>query len=451
MTLRAIIEPALELLSRQVVYPLTDLKNGSARLREARDLRKSQWWPRERLDRYRNDRLERMLTHARETVPFYKEFWKDRGLPRSPAELPQLPLVRKAHLRSAATSMISNQFEKASLMTAKTGGSTGTSLVMYFDDPCQQSRNAAAIRSDEWAGWRIGATVGALWGNPPKAHGIRGGLRASLHQRILYCDTMLLNDDVVRSFADEMARTRARFLFGHAHSIYRFCESLERQGAAAPKVEGVVSTSMMLLQPERVLIERVLDCRVSDRYGCEEVGLIASECEAHDGYHVNEEHVIVEIVGEDGRPVPAGEPGLVCVTDLINRAMPLVRYVVEDVAVAQLEPCGCGRVHARIAKIVGRTADFLKRDDGGLVAGVSLVERTLTHIPGLAQLQLVQDRIGHVTANVVGDARFGTATQEALIAELRLSLGPALEVSVVSGESLVQEANGKYRFAICRC
>lgn len=451
MTLRAMVEPALELLSREVVYPLTDRKNGSSRLREAAELRASQWWTRRELDRHRDERLSRMLDHARKTVPFYRDHWGERDLPRSAFELPQLPLVRKSHLRGAAASMVSDEFDRGSLLTAKTGGSTGTSLLMYFDDPCQQSRNAAAIRSDEWAGWRIGASIAALWGNPPKPAGLRAGLRASLHQRILYCDTMLLNDEVVRDFAAQMIRTGTRFLFGHAHSIYRFCESLDRQGGPVPRVEGIVSTSMMLLQPERELIERVLSCRVSDRYGCEEVGLIASECGAHDGYHINEEHVVVEIVGDDGRPVPAGQPGLVCVTDLINRAMPLIRYVVEDVAVARAEPCGCGRAHARIGTIVGRTADFLKRADGGLVAGVSLVERTLTHIPGLAQLQLVQDRVDHLTANVVGDSRFGPETMAALIAELRLSLGSSLEVSVVPGDSLPQEANGKYRFAICRC
>ncbi len=67
--------------------------------------------------------------------------------------------------------------------------------------------------------------------------------------------------------------------------------------------------------------------------------------------------------------------------------MPLIRYVVKTSPVMQSEPCSCGRAHRRLRKIVGRTADFLKRADGGLVAGVSLVELTLTAIEGIAQLQ----------------------------------------------------------------
>jgi phenylacetate-CoA ligase len=445
------VEPILELTARHVVYPLADAKNGSGRLRELRALRRSQWATREELDRMRTQRLRSMLDHARATVPFYESHWAGADTPQSIEALEQLPVVRKAHIRAAGDALLSSAFERSALLTAKTGGSTGTSLSLRFDFDCQQRRNGAAFRSDEWAGWRVGASIGALWGNPPKAVGFRAQLRAAVHERIHYCDTMLLDDRVVREFVSELRGSGTEFLFGHAHSIFRFSESVERQGLEPPSLRGIVSTSMMLLRPERELIERVLRCRVTDRYGCEEVGLIASECERHEGHHVNEEHVIVELVDESGRRVPDGEPGLVCVTDLVNRGMPLIRYVVEDVAIAEPSPCACGRVHRRLRQIVGRTADFLKRRGGGLVAGVSLVERTLTLIPGLAQLQLVQERLCEVTANVVPDDRYSEASADALRAELQRSLGADVTVSVVVRDSLVQEANGKYRFSICRC
>jgi phenylacetate-CoA ligase len=447
----AFLEPLLRLVAAWVVYPLADLKNGSPRLREARRLRRSQWWSAADLEALRTSRLKAIVEHARQSVPYYRERFKSAGSVTRIEDLPNLPLLRKADLRRAGTALLQDASASHDLLSAKTGGSTGESLVVFFDDDCRQYRNAAAMRSDGWAGWRHGSSVAALWGNPPIPRGWRQKLFSLLHERVIYCDTMLINDDVVRSFNAEMSRKGVRYIFGHAHSIFRYCESIERQRLVPPPVRGVVSTSMMLLQPERMLIERVLGCRVTNRYGCEEVGLIASECEEHDGLHINEEHVVVELVGEDGRPVPEGQPGLVCVTDLINRKMPLIRYVVEDLAVLNSRPCRCGRLHQRLDRIVGRTADFLKRRDGSLVAGVSLVERTLTALPGLARLQVIQEATDRVLLNVVPDASYDNNTADRLVAEFRSALGDGIKIGINLVDNLVQERNGKYRFAICKC
>ena len=51
---------------------------------------------------------------------------------------------------------------------------------------------------------------------------------------------------------------------------------------------------MTLLEPERQVIERVFRAPVFNRYGCEEVSLIASECERHAGLHLNVEHVLCD-------------------------------------------------------------------------------------------------------------------------------------------------------------
>jgi phenylacetate-CoA ligase len=449
--IRAAIEPVLEAVSRHVVAPLADWKNRSPRLQETAVLRKSQWWPRADLERQQEARLAAIVSHAREKVPFYREALKDAPARVSLANLASLPLLRKKHLRENRLELIATGLSVDKLLMAKTGGSTGTSLMVYFNDHCRQFKNSAAIRADEWAGWRLGASIGALWGNPPVYSSLRGKVFAALNERMIFCDTMLLNDEVVRSFNEQMHRMGVRYLFGHAHSLFRYCESLERQRLTPPRIAGIVSTSMMLLEPERALIERVLACPVTNRYGCEEVGLIACECERHSGLHVNEEHAVVELVDDAGRPVKEGEPGLVCVTDLINTSMPLIRYVVEDIAVMQSEPCDCGRAHRRLRKIVGRTADFLKRADGGLVAGVSLVELTLTAIEGVAQLQVIQDSLERVVINVVPGAGYGGASARALEKAFRDAMGPGIVFEVRSVTQLHQEKNGKYRFAICRC
>jgi phenylacetate-CoA ligase len=205
----------------------------------------------------------------------------------------------------------------------------------------------------------------------------------------------------------------------------------------------------MLLPHERAVIERVFGVRVTDIYGCEEVGLIAGECERHEGLHVNIDQLVVEILHEDGRPVAPGETGLVVVTDLLNEAMPFIRYRTEDMAELAASPCSCGRGQPTLARVVGRTADFLKRQDGSRVAGISLIENTLTKLPGIAQMQIVQEQLHEVQLRIVPGPQFDDARRRELVDYFRDTF-PGTTIDLQEVTAITQERNGKYRFSICR-
>jgi phenylacetate-CoA ligase len=206
---------------------------------------------------------------------------------------------------------------------------------------------------------------------------------------------------------------------------------------------------MMLLAPEREFIEETFGQRVTDRYGCEEVGLIASECDQHNGLHLNMDHVLVEFLREDGSDAGPGENANIVVTDLINRGMPLIRYCVEDMGVPSDRACACGRGQPLVERITGRQADFLKRPDGSLVAGVSLVERTLTAISGIEQMQLVQNELNRLSIRLVKGIYFDKYQEELLRRELQSVFGEAVAIEIQYVKNLDQTQAGKYRFAIC--
>jgi len=187
---------------------------------------------------------------------------------------------------------------------------------------------------------------------------------------------------------------------------------------------------------------------VFDRYGCEEVSLIASECEKHNGLHINSDHVFVEFIKDDNTPAKPGEQGRIVVTDLLNKAMPLIRYVVEDVGVPSDRWCGCGRGLPLMEGVVGRIADFLTKRDGTKVAGISLIENTLTKIPGIEQLQIVQEASNVITLNAVPNADFTPERERQLIGYFRSLFGEDTQVFLNCVVEIPREASGKYRFAI---
>jgi phenylacetate-CoA ligase len=430
-------------------YPLWDLKDGRGRLSELRSLGKSQYWSPGQLRSLQLERLKAMVAYAYRHCDFYRS----RGAP--PAierfeDIRALPVVTKAQIASQEGRLISDAFPKDQLIGAKTGGSTGVALRVYFDELCQKKRNAAAMRTDGWAGWVPGTLVGSLWGTPPVPSTPKEKFRNTVHDRLTYLDTMRLDDTTMRAFAAEMRSRSIPMLFGHAHSLFIFARFLRDNRIQVPKLRGIISTSMMLIESERRVIEQVFGCAVTNRYGCEEVGLIGSECEVHRGMHLNSEHVIVEFLKDDDSWAAPGEEGRIVVTDLINHGMPLIRYVVGDLGVVSSRTCECGRGLPLMEGLTGRVADFLKHRDGAMVAGVSLVEKTLTAIPGIEQLQIIQNKLDEFLMNVVPNDAFTPASEQELRGVLLDVFGNDVKVEVAKVERLSQERNSKYRFAICK-
>jgi phenylacetate-coenzyme A ligase PaaK-like adenylate-forming protein len=98
--------------------------------------------------------------------------------------------------------------------------------------------------------------------------------------------------------------------------------------------------------------------RIRDNYGSTE-GFIAWQCPAC-SYHINAEHVAVEIVDERGIPVGPGQMGRILITTLENRLMPLVRYEIGDYAIASNDLCSCGRTLPVLGKVIGRGINLFR-------------------------------------------------------------------------------------------
>jgi phenylacetate-CoA ligase len=217
------------------------------------------------------------------------------------------------------------------------------------------------MRSDEWSGWRLGQRVAKAWGNPEYRHfGFKGRLRNYLFDRAIHLDTLNLNESRIGEFAAILRRQRPGLIFGHAHSLYLLACTLKKMGITDVRPNGIISTAMLLHQWQRVVIEQVFGCPVTNRYGCEEVSLIACECEEHHGLHVNADSIHASVDSSTGH---------LLVTDLTNRAMPLIRYRIGDVVVPSCRVCRCGRGLPLIEGVEGRDADYVLTPSGRLISG----------------------------------------------------------------------------------
>jgi phenylacetate-CoA ligase len=442
-------------LIRTVIGPLWGRWERSPYLRHYRRLRRTQFDEPTTIRERQWAAVQAMIHHAYATVPFYRDRFDQYGI--DPEQIQnfddyrRLPVLTKADIRGRPGRLLSDLFDPDTLHTKKTSGSTGVALVIRCDEAAMQFKRACTLRSDEWSGWRFGEPVALLWGDPEylKRRGWRGRLRTAVLERTTGLDTLHMDEEAMHRFARKLLAKPPSLLFGHAHSVYLFAEFWRKAGYTGLRPHGIIATAMVLHAWQRRTIEDVFGCNVTNRYGCEEVSLIACECDRHEGLHVNADGIYVEVQC-DGRPVAPGEPGSLIVTDLTNRAMPILRYQIGDVAVLADRRCSCGRGLPLLDRLEGREADYVVTRAGKLISGISLTDHFGVQVAGIAQLQIIQETVDRFRFRIVRDGAFGSDSLERLRELVYQRFGEEVEYECEYVERIPQEPSGKYRFCISK-
>ena len=158
--------------------------------------------------------------------------------------------------------------------------------------------------------------------------------------------------------------------------------------------------------------EGLLGTALFPHYGSREMALGGAICcQAHEGMHLRENHVIAEIVDEAGNPLLPGETGELVITTVGMEAMPLIRYRTGDYTRILPTPCPCGSEVLRL--------DSVRRK--GEAAEISGLDETLFALPWVADYR-AERREGRLFLEVL---TCGEGTLPPLDAEW--SLRPATE------------------------
>ncbi|MDE6777623.1 MAG: phenylacetate--CoA ligase, partial [Oscillospiraceae bacterium] len=132
-------------------------------------------------------------------------------------------------------------------------------------------------------------------------------------------------------------------------------------------------------------IEKGFGLFSTDNYGMSELmgPGVAGECEYRCGLHFAEDHFIPEVINsETGEVLPAGEKGELVITTLTKEGIPMLRYRTKDITRIHYEKCKCGRTHARMEKVQGRSDDMLKIR--GVNVFPSQIESVMANIEGIS-------------------------------------------------------------------
>ncbi len=438
---------------KRIVAPLWAMREASPYLRHLEELEGADRIPLSQVRERQFRKLSLLIKHAVEHTDYYHHRFADAGISpddiRSLDDIVKLPILSKDDIRANQKAMVADNIPREKLFEKKTSGSTGVSVELLVDDDSAQWKRACAQKYDRWAGWDLGYRIGAIWGNPRHELNWRTKFRNLLLERYVFLDTLKMDEVSMRRFYDELKVKRPPILFGHAHSLFLFARFLEMQGLFDIHPKGIISTCMVLHGYERKVIEKIFGCRVTNRYGCEEVSLIACEC-PEGNMHLNCDTLIVEFI-RDGQPVPPGEPGAIVVTDLTNYGMPFIRYKVGDVGVSSSKgSCSCGCSYPIMESLEGRVADYVVTPDGNYISGISLTENFAMHLPGVKQMQIVQERIDFLVFRIVKGELFGEQTLQDITRLAQERFGTQMNWQLEYVNSIQSETSGKYRFCISK-
>ncbi len=446
--------PLFQKLVRDVFVPLSLWKAGELAQRTYQhEFERSQFLSTDALQRLQLHRLRILLAHAYGDCPFYRRRMQQAGVApqdvRRLEDLRALPPLEKHEIQEHGDAMIARTWPRADLIRNQTGGSTGTPITFYLSGDRKCSRAAATLRHNRWAGWEVGDKAAVIWGAPRDRPGDdwRSRLRGLLLRQPLWLDTANVTEEKLLSFHEALWHYRPRIIQAYARAAVLFARYLHANGLHAYQPHSIVTSAEILEDHERRLLEDVFRCPVFNRYGCREVSVIASECTAHAGLHVMAEGLYVEVETPHG-PAAPGEMGAILITDLLNYAMPLIRYRIGDLGSWAEGTCRCGRGLPRLQRVAGRVTDFLAGCDGRLVSGVYLATYIVAQRPSLGQVQILQHRAGEATYRIKpGPAFDPIGDLDYLRRTTRDYLGENAVVSAELVDALAAEPSGKFLFS----
>jgi len=447
------VPPLLQTAALNAYGLITRRRRAEAR-RVAESLAASEHWSRDEQIAYVGSRLRAILAHAVRSVPRYREMkyleleLRD-GRTDVFALLNEFPVVTRAEIVEEAADFLSTAFSQRELRATKTSGTTGTPMKTWVEPWVERVNDGLVMRRDMWAGYRDGDWVARLVGDPVvprKTADMRVPYRVSWTDRRLYLSTYHLSLRTAREFARLLEARRPEFLMGYPSALEALANGAGR-GCVGWQPKAVLYSSEPFYEHQQAAILHYVSSPIRGFYGCAERVVSAAQCE-RGTYHLSLVDGYVEGqfpgMGDESLGWAATTP----VTTLLNRAMPLIRYMLGDtLRVMPDERCQCGRTLPVLAPVLTKLEDSLTTPSGRVVSP-SILTWAFKDLSGVRRSQIIQTGASTIEVRVVVEEEFLNDVQRILVERIGSMVFGEMTVSVKRVQKLQLTANGKTRFVI---
>jgi phenylacetate-CoA ligase len=407
-------------------------------------LDKTQWMKKEELQQLQMRKLKMLLRHAYENVPYYHELFRKSGFRPTDfgklEDLQKIPVLRRSDLRSKLNELVARNVKKSELVSCKTSGTTATPLKFYQSKTEIPWYLAAEARGYSWARYKTGDKVIYLRILEPNDALAR--LMARITRFIRRWKLMggyNLSEKSMLEFCSKNRNFKPDFVHGGGGPLNIFGVFLQENTQYSLRPKAVFSYGQQLLPDYRKMIEEAFRCKVYDIYSSTEVPYVAAQCGHHEGLHVAEENVFLE-VEKDGEAAVPGEEGKVLLTSLNGYAMPFIRYDVGDRGKMFADDCPCGR-GLLLFRPLGRTYEYFVHSDGTFTIFRD-IQTVFEDLP-IEDYQIVQQTLDEIAIRIVKRAGYTQAHTDFIMKKISLIVSDRVKIRVELVDSVPLIGFGK--------
>ncbi len=387
----------------------------------------------------RNRKLKALINHAYQNVSFYRSLFDSINL--SPEDintvddLKKIPITRKDDFRRAGVEkVLVKGVDKSLYHSYSTSGSLGKPFTTYFSTYEYWIRRLLGFRRLRNAGQRWQDKVCVV---------CDAGLFSTRRYRtncVHILDSPKEQVEALKRIQPTVLKiwpTNLRILLQHTNDL--LAEFVR------PKV--IAFSGEICEDSFRDHVQACMGTEVFNFYGAGEFGPIASECQAHQGLHIDDDQLIVECF-KDGEPARSGEMGEIVITSLYGFTMPFIRYSLGDVFSKLDKPCSCGSSFGLIQRLIGKKDDAIVLTDGRILFGTP--STLLRRFKEIYHYRLIQETISDFVLKLVFLKAPENQTLYQIHQDFINCFGQQVKLDLQVVDSIEEEPGRKFRKVISK-
>jgi len=403
-------------------------------------------------------RLYKIVEYAINNIPYYRTIAKKEQIKISFDsifdDLKKFPVLTKKIIRENCHALHPN-LNKMHFKIETSGGTTGEPIKLIQDKNYFLKRYASNQVFDEIGGYSIGDKLIKIWGNEKEIFEYSKRIYYKMIREVIrnttFQNSFKMPEEKIKMYINEINKKKTKVIIAYVQSIYEIAKYIKQNQIPINKINSIITSAGVLYPKIKTLLEEIFRCRVYNRYGSREVGIIGSSCERSDKIHINMFQQYIEVLDDENVILNENERGNLVITNLTNYGMPLIRYLIGDRGSLNYSPCHCGRGLLRLNNVYGRVVDVFKNYKNDLIDG-----EYFTHLfyfrDNIKQFQVIQEKIDEIKIKLItlNGKKINPSIIQDIDKKIRLVMGKNCKIHYQYCSQIDSSYSGKFRYTISK-
>jgi len=408
-----------------------------------KELKKSQYWSREKVEKFQLEKLNTLIHDAGKNSKFYNSSFKNLNLPLN--DLNQfksiIPFITKSDIIKNSKLLKG----EGSLKSYKhsTSGSSGDPLSVYISGMAEAYRKAGGLRFRDWWGIKPYEKSVLIWRYDNKTGGSLVDKLKKYFKSRYDINVYGLNDETIKDHFENIEKIRPAYIRGYTSGVLEFARLLDKNNLSFKnaKFKVVIVTAENLFDHDRKYIERILKCKVANEFGSAEAGLFAYECPS------GSMHIF-----EEANYIYNDKNLFAYMTEFFNDAMPLINYKNDDKIKVSNDLCNCGRTLKVIEELAGRESGYIEKSDGtklnqGILICLFIELQEKGYSQAIEKFKVIQ-KGNKFDVYIVPLKNFDKEVENYIRKKMRSLIGENIIIHFYLKDKIEREKSGKLRYFV---